>query len=408
MPKASLENQLENQLIEYPKIKSTYEFMNNNAFVKLLYVLATAGGMAAYNYKKDKDAGEPLEGLTSGFISLVCNMAIGYEYCLKSPFQATVILAEGREKPGNLFLIFLGIVASITLTAQLVHKQPPEWAIPIALSAFLNYFGTRISGLYAHQQTINEAAMTIAVTGIVLFPLVMIWLQDTAALFDSKDDSISNIIKDYINGELIDKKSYAIATGLFILGALGSAITLLFYGNAIKSIPGKISELYNTLRMCTKFLDGLLSFILVSGVGSLGYYSMDGFGVSIRNGLESGGEIDYLSSEFDSMIEFIIQFIVGLINTSAMIPAVTKVVEQYCSTRTIDDDSGELKKSLIQNEDKKVYQVNGAIIARDSPLYKSSSIDIEATEDYKLLKANDAEASESQRYIFSNFACVTM
>ena len=79
MPKASLENQLEKQGREEPKMKSTYEFMNNNAFVKLLYVLATAGGMAAYNYKKDKDAGEPLEGLTSGFRSLVGNMARWYE-----------------------------------------------------------------------------------------------------------------------------------------------------------------------------------------------------------------------------------------------------------------------------------------------------------------------------------------
>lgn len=336
-----------------PRINAWYERLNDSQLLKVFYAMAMSIPMASYNLRKEMVKGNLSAGIGSGLVSLGCNMLVSYEFCLKSPFLAAAILSEIRKRPKLALTVVAGLMASGALTAQLVHEQPVEWAVPISL-AFLNYAATRLSGLVDNNRSWKGNLAMGAVGVLSFFPLVDIWMGDTASLFSMP--SIPRMVSDHLA-----VGSYVGGSFAAIFGAVGSIITTLFYCQAISSIPDKIKTLYeswsNLLEQnigfgpaSSKILGGFLAMITAGVLGYVGYYSMAGFGVAVSAALQCApaGELCWLSNLLDissawiDVLATFQQVVSGLVNTSALIPAFSKFVEKCTvySGNTADNLSG--------------------------------------------------------------------
>ena len=349
---AIVPHQSQELLNNSPRIHRLYEKMNDSKAAKFIYALAVSSGMAMYNYRKEAVQGAYAKGASSAAVSLACNILVSYEFCLKSPFLAAAVLSEIHKKPKLSLVVLSALIASGSLTAQLIHSQPATWAAAIGSSAFLNYAATRLSGLIDNDRS---AVGNLAIGGIGLAafsPLVCIWLGDTASLVSAP--SIPKMIAGGLN-----TAAYASGTAAAALGALGSFITTLFYCQAIKGVPGKIKALYDAwqelletkLSMGSKssaVAAGFLALITAGAMGYAGYYSMTGFYVAILNALQCSstpGELCWLtnavglSSAAMDFIATVEQILSGMVNTSAIIPPFAKMlkaVSTYSRTPTVD------------------------------------------------------------------------
>ncbi len=140
------------------------------------------------------------------------------------------------------------------------------------------------------------------------------------------------------------------------LGSIGSFITVLFYCQAIKSLPKKINLLYkacfNLIKDKTnlginssKAFAGFLALIATASLGYLGYYSMTGFYIAVLTAFQctpNPGELCWLTNslELSSLwVEALARFqqaATGMINTSALVPAITKLLNKLNSTNKIE------------------------------------------------------------------------
>ncbi len=318
-----------------PRTKAWYEWSNGKHIVKLIGGVVAAAPMAMYNLIKEIEKGNLSAGIGSAIVSFGCNMAIFYSFeLIKSPFFAFAILSESCKRPTLAVVVVAGLTASGALTAQLVHGQPVKWAVPISL-AFVNYAATRLVGLVDNNRS-WRGNLAMGGVGLVLFsPLVSIWMGDTASLFSMP--SIPKMVSDHLTVGSYVGGSFAAA-----FGAIGSIITVLFYCQAISSIPGRIEALYEGLSnffeqymgfgpTSSKMLSGFLTVITIGALSYGGYYSMAGFGVAVSAALQCtpAGELCWLSNLLDissAWIDFLAIFeqaASGLVNASALISATT-------------------------------------------------------------------------------------
>lgn len=329
-----------NPLANSPRINYFYERVNNSKLAKFSWALCVSYGMAAYNFRKEVEKGNLSAGISSASVSLICNILVSYEFCLKSPFLAAAVLSEIHKNPKLSLVVVSALISSGALTAQLIHEQPVAWQVAIGTSAFLNYAATRLAGLIDNDRSLASNAFIGSVGLATFFPLVYIWLTDTASLFSSP--SIPKMIT-----TPLAKGAYVAGSTVAIFGAIGSFITTLFYCQAISSVPKKVKLLYEAWcdllekdlglgANSSKLLGGFLALITAASLSYVGYYSMAGFYLAILTALECtsvSGELCWLTQALDlssiwiDVLATFQQVITGMVNASALIPAFTKFLK---------------------------------------------------------------------------------
>jgi len=329
-------------LIRCHRINAAYEKINNNSIAKVGWGLFIAYGMALYNYLKESGQGNQATAVASAIVSLICNMLISYAYCLKAPFVAAAILVDMRKNIIQSLSVFAALAASGALTAQLINGQPLLWQILIGISAFANYLLTRTSGIVDNNNSAKNNALTVMVGIGVLCPLGYIWVSDIQDLFGAP--TILDMASNHLS-----IKSYMAGSATAIFGIVGALLTMLFYCQAIKSIPQKMRALYHSWchfignnlgfdpnSMKVKVISGLLTTITAGLLGYTGYYSMEGFNVAVLTALQcmpNSGELCWLTNALglsSALIDFLAktqQCITGLVNTSALVPAFKKFLQ---------------------------------------------------------------------------------
>lgn len=335
-----------------PSINRLYEKMNNSSIAKFIWASSVAVGMALYNYRKETVSGNSTSGISSAAISLGCNICVSYEFCLKSPFLAIAALSRLHKKPSKSLLnVILALIASGALTAQLVHQQPLIWSMLIGSSAFLNYSATRLWGLIDNDRS-WKGNLVLGSTGIaVFFPLVCVWMGDTASLFSAP--SLPKMVS-----HNLDRGLYVAGSASALFGIVGSFITVIFYCQAAKSVPAKLKILYHAWRdllhhnlgMSNNFsgvLGGIFAFMTAACLGYVGYYSMTGFYFAVLSALACSpvvGEMCWFTSALNLSLSWadilatLQQVLVGLVNTGALIPIFVKFLDKltFFSNTTVN------------------------------------------------------------------------
>lgn len=165
-------------------------------------------------------------------------------------------------------------------------------------------------------------------------------MSDTARFFSAP--SIPKMISDRLGAS-----EYASGVAVAAFGAMGSFIEVLFFCQAIKGIPAKTRALYNAWRdlveknlglgpKASAITGGILALMTASCLGYVGYYAVVGYYVAVSSALSCsprGGELCWLSNALNlsvAAMDFIAtvqQIGIGMINTSAIIPVFTKLLE---------------------------------------------------------------------------------